>query len=104
MEVLVSQGCRLGYSEGATSTGLLIISDKGKINSELSGSWNTLKALPNIVKSTKTANQKLTHVISLASTNEVLDYLTLAKIPLVPYKRLVPLFSDGTLHAGLLLS
>lgn len=33
------------------------------------------------------APQKRTHVISLAPTNKVLNFLTLAKIPLVPYEK-----------------
>jgi hypothetical protein len=59
------------------------------------------------------ANQKLTHVTSLAPTHEVLECLTVAKIPLVPYKKacaslsgvIVIFFLSGRLlHADFLLS
>jgi hypothetical protein len=33
-----------------------------------------------------TSQSEMTHVTIPAPTNEVLDYLTLAKIPVVPYK------------------
>lgn len=49
-------------------------------------------------KTTREANQKLAHVTSLEPTNKDLDYLALAKIPLVSHTRLGPLVCACRFH------
>lgn len=78
----------MGSPEGATENGLSIIdgSDIGRISSELSRLLE-FQGLTKYSETKMAASQKLTHVTSPAPTNEVLDYLTFAKFPLVSYKK-----------------
>jgi hypothetical protein len=48
-------------------------------------SW-ILEFTQGLTKYSKTANQKPNHVTYPAPPNEILDYLTFAKIPLASYK------------------
>lgn len=81
--------------EADWGNGLLIVD--GSVSSELSQSLEFPQGLTRCSKMNIAANRKLTYAIFLASTNQVLEYLTLSKVPLVFYTRLEHLCLESPL-------